>query len=171
MFKGDKFVGELTGLETIFHLMVINKFNSCTISVPNIFKDEDSNTDLMLLKKKNSKINVDFVDGIPHISVQIYLQGYGLSLGPDTDYSSKEELEKINTSAEKFLETEITNYLYKTSKEFNSDIDGFGKKAVLKYLTIGDWNTSNWLENYKNSVFDVKVTVNIKTGYKLNKTP
>ena len=83
--------------------MIINRFKSCTLSVPNMITDSSSNIDLILLKKKNPKISVDFNNGTPHICVQIFLHGYGLSLGEDTDYSSKEELGKINNSAEIFL--------------------------------------------------------------------
>jgi spore germination protein KC len=171
VFRDDSLVGELTGMETICHLMVMNKFESCTISAPDLYNSNHSNFDLRLFKKKSPKIKVDIINGIPYIYVEIFLQGYGLSLDSETDYSSEEGLNNINTSAETFLENKIKDYLNKTSKEFNSDIDGFGKKAISKYLTIGDWNNSNWLDNYKNSVFDVKVHVNIKSGYEFNKAP
>ena len=170
VFYNDKLIGELSGIETIYHLMVMNKFESCTISVPNL-KETNSNIDLRLFKQKKPKIKVDIINEAPHISVELFLQGYGLSLDSTIDYSSNDSLKNINLYAENFLEKEVTNYLNKTSQEFNSDIDGFGKKAISKYLTIGDWNNSNWLENYKNSDFEVKVHVNIKSGYEFNKTP
>lgn len=171
VFNGDKLVGELTGMETICHLMVMNEFESCTISVPDIFDKTHNNIDLRLYKKRNPKIKVDLVNGTPYISVEVFLQGYGLSLDSNTDYSSEEDLKKIDASAEFYLESEIRNYLYKTAKEFNSDIDGFGRKVVSKYLTIDEWIESNWLDNYKNSFFKVKATVNIKSGYEFNKSP
>lgn len=171
VFKDDKFVGELTGLETIWHLMITNKFKSCTISVPNLYNSNFPNIDLKLLKEKNPKIKVEIINGSPFINIEIFVTGYGLSLDDYTDYSSTKILSEINTSAKSYIEKEILNYLYKTSKEFNSDIDGFGKKAISKYLTINDWNNSNWLDNYKNSVFNVNVNVNIKSGYEFNKAP
>ena len=158
-------------METICHLMVMNKFESCTISVPDPYNPNHSNIDLRLLKKRKPNLKVEMINGSPYIHVEVFVQGYGLSLDSDTDYSSEEELKKINASAENFLENKIRDYLYKTAKEFNSDIDGFGKKAISKYLTIGDWHNSNWLDNYQNSFFDVKVHVNIKSGYEFNKSP
>lgn len=171
VFRDDTLVGELTGMETICHLMVMNEFEGCTISAPDLYNPNHSNFDLRLFKKKNPKIKVNIINGIPYIYVEIFLEGYGLSLDSDTDYSSEEGLNNINKSAEYFLENKIKNYLNKTAKEFNSDIDGFGKKAISKYLTIDDWHDSNWLDNYKNSSFDVKVHVNIKSGYEFNKSP
>ena len=171
VFYNDKLIGELTGMETICHLMVMNKFESCTISVPDLFNTNHSNIDLRLFIKKNPNIKVEIVNGSPFIHVEVYLQGYGLSLDSNTDYSSQEELNKINKSAENYIENKIKDYLYKTAKEFNSDIDGCGKIAIYKYLTINDWHNSNWLDNYQNSFFDVKAHVNIKSGYEFNKSP
>ena len=151
--------------------MVMNKFESCTVSVPDLYNPNHANFDLKLYKKKNPRIKVEIKNGIPYIYVELFLQGYGLSLDSLTNYGSETELNKINSCAEIFLENKIQEYLNKTSKEFNSDIDGFGKKAISKYLTIGDWNNSNWLENYKNSNFNIKVHVNIKSGYEFNKSP
>ena len=151
--------------------MISNKFESCTLSVPYLYDQNHSYIYLRLFKKRKTNIKVDIINGTPYISVEIFLQGYGLSLDTDTDYSSEEELKKIDTSAEYYLESKIKEYLYKTSRDFNSDIDGFGKKAISKYLTIDEWHDSNWLVNYKNSFFKVKVNVNVKSGYEFNKSP
>lgn len=158
-------------METICHLMVMNKFKSCTISVPDLFNTNHLNIDLRLYKKRNPKITVEQINGTPFIHVEIFVEGYGLSLDEDTDYGSEDDLKKINTSAKFYLECNIRDYLYKTAKNFNSDIDGFGKKAIMQYKTIDEWNNANWLDNYKNSFFDVSVNVNIKSGYEFNKAP
>ena len=55
--------------------------------------------------------------------------------------------------------------LYKTAKEYHSDIDGFGKHAVKYFLTMQEWNDYNWLDNYKNSTFNVTVDSTLKSGY------
>ena len=56
------------------------------------------------------------------------------------------------------------DYLYKTSLEFNSDSCGFGKFAIVTFLTTEDWNKYNWMNNYKNSIFKVNVNSSIKSG-------
>lgn len=170
VFYGDKLVGELTGIETLCHLIVTSTLNRCTISVQNPF-DQNSAIDLYINQKQKPKINLDFINGTPYISIEVFLEGYGLTLNKYVDYSSPVTLEQINKSAEQYLKSELENYLYKTSKEFKSDIAGFGKYALSKYLTIDKWHKSNWLENYKNSFFDVKVNVNIKSGYEFNNVP
>lgn len=47
--------------------------------------------------------------------------------------------------------------MYKTSLEYDSDMLGFGRFAISKFKTNGDWENYNWKDNYKNSIFNVKV--------------
>ena len=72
---------------------------------------------------------------------------------------------KIEEACNKYLTQNITNYLYKTAKEFHSDIDGFGEHAVKYFLTMQDWSNYNWLESYKDSTFNVTVDSTLKSGY------
>lgn len=170
VFRDDKLVGELNGIETICYLLVTNGFKNSTLSIPDPF-NINSSVDLRLNKKRNSKVSVDFVNNSPYISVEVFLEGYGISLDESTDYSSVEDISILNNYAEQYLKLQLENYLYKTSKELNSDISGFGKYALSKYLTWDEWISSNWLENYKNSFFNVKVHVNIQSGGEFNKSP
>lgn len=170
VFYDDKLIGELNGLETICNLLITNSLNSCTISVPDV-SNVNSNIDLHINRKQKTKVDVEFINNSPYITVEVFIEGYGLSLTDNTNYNSSQYLNELNQSTEEYLKLQLENYLYKTSKEFNSDISGFGKHALSKYLTISDWLSSNWLDNYKNAFFDVKVTANIKSGYEFNVAP
>ena len=66
--------------------------------------------------------------------------------------------------ADKYLKKALNDYLYKTAKEYNCDIDGFGKYAVKYFTTIQDWQAYNWLDNFQNSTFNVNVETTIKSG-------
>ena len=50
------------------------------------------------------------------------------------------------------------------SKEYNSDIDNFGKYVIKNYTTWDEWSKSDWLSNFKNSFFSVHVDTNIQNG-------
>lgn len=170
VFHDDKLVGELSGLETICFLLVSDKIESCTISVPSPFETE-SEIDLLIRKSKNSKISVEIINGSPYISVDLFLEAHGLTLNETVDYTSIKDIKQIESSSEKYLKSLITNFLYKTSKEFNSDISGFGKYALSKYLTWQDWENSNWNENYKNAFFNVTINISIISGSEFDKSP
>lgn len=170
VFYNDRLVGELNGLETISHLIVTNKLDTCIITIPSPF-NFNSTIDLHINRTKNTDINLEIVNGTPLIYINIYLEGFGVSLDENTNYNSKESIKTLNNYAEEYITTQIENYLYKTSIEFNSDIASFGKYALQKHTTWDKWINSNWLKNYKYSFFVVNVEANIKSGYEYNKSP
>jgi len=166
VFFADTLVGELNGIETICHLIVTNRLKTCNITIPNPLT-ENENIDLSLNLKHNTKNKVNLVNGSPYINTNISIEAKILSINNDSEYLNKTNLEKIEESVNKYLEIKISDYLYKTSKEFGSDIVGFGKFAVSKFLYWDDWVDYNWLNNYKNSFFTVNVNTNIKSTYML----
>lgn len=187
VFSKDKLVGELSAQESIWHLMVSSKLQSCVISIPNPIGDTES-IDINLRLKQDTKNSVELVNGTPHISSKLKVeasitsatqqstsnknmtsaQGGSFSKQQSSDlsgnYYSQENLKLIEDVCNDYLEKNITDYLYKTSKEYKSDIDGFGKYAVKYFTTIQDWQEYNWLDNYKNSIFNVEVETNLKSG-------
>lgn len=170
VFRDDKLVGELTGFENICFLLISDKIEICTISVPSPF-ETNSEIDLSVRKSKAPKIKVDLINGSPYISVDLFLEAHGLTLNDSVDYTSLSDIELLQNSAKQYLELQVTNFLYKTAKEFNSDISGFGKYALSKYSTWDEWKNSNWTENYKNSFFNVNVNITVLSGSEFDKSP
>ena len=76
----------------------------------------------------------------------------------------------ISNSCNKYLESLISGYLYKTSKEFKSDINGFGRYLLSNFTTNKQFNDFGWLNNYINTTFDVNVDTNVDSGFLLKKT-
>lgn len=169
VFSGDKMVGELNGIETICHLLVIGQLETCVISIPSPFTPDET-IDLKIKLNKKTKNKVEFVNSSPFISVDVNLKSTILSMNKDRDYLSEENLELLESYANSYLEENISSYLYKTSKEFHSDIAGFGKYAVSNFLFWQDWKDYNWLSNYQNAFFTVHVSNNIRSGQLLLKT-
>lgn len=169
VFHGDKFVGELTGLDTICHSIVNNDLKECRLSIPSPFKSGNY-LDLLLTSEKSPKKSVSLINSSPLVNVEVYLIAYGLSLDENTTYNSEEALSLIQKYAEKYISNQISTYLYKTAKEYNSDICGFGKYVVTNYATLNEWYDSNWLEKYKNSFFNVNVNVIVKSGNTFTKS-
>lgn len=169
IFKNDKLVGELSAQETIWHMIVSNQLKSCTISIPDPLGDTES-IDLNLKLDCVPKKSVNLINGTPHISCKIKIKAQILSAtqqstSNETNYYKKENLRLIETTCNEYLEKNIKDYLYKTAKTYNSDIDGFGKYAVKYFSTTQSWEEYNWLDNYHNSIFNVEVDSTIKSGY------
>lgn len=163
IFKKDILVGELTAIETISHLMVTNGFKSTTLSIENPLIS-NSIIDLYIYKDKSPKKKVYFVNGAPYITIDCKFNARLLSVDDNSYINSEEFLNQVGKSASKYLKTNILQYLYKTSKIFNTDTAGLGRKAIGHFTTVSDWENYNWLNNYKNSFFKVNVDTNVRSG-------
>ena len=169
VFKGDKLVGELNSIETLSFLATRNEISSFLVSVPDP-NDSNSYIDIYLTPIIDSRIDVDIVNGSPYIKVSYSFTGRIYSMKADSDYLDDEVLDKISDSCSNYLKTVFSNYLYKTSKDLQSDINGFGKNAKSKFLTTQDFENYNWLEHYSDSFFDVSVDASIRSSYLLTET-
>lgn len=163
VFKDDVFVGELNALETICHFIINNELETCTLTIPSPFSQNDT-IDLSLRSNGKTKIKLDFVNGSPYIRVKCNLVARILSINSNSNYLNDKNLKILSDYANSYLEENISNYLYKISKEYQADIDCFGRYAVSKFLYWQDWEDYNWLDDFKNSFFSVDVNCNVKSG-------
>ena len=164
VFVGDKLVGELNNVETLCHLIITNQLESGTVTVPNPF-NFDSNVSVYISLNKDTKNRVSFVNGYPYIECNIDITGDVQSMEPSIDLNNSEHVDILNSYVNTYLEDTISSYLYKTAKEFNADIAGFGKFAISQYNTWKEWEASDWLNNYQNAFFKVTVKTNLQGGY------
>ena len=163
VFNNDKLVGELTGMESLCHLLVVDKLESATIGVPNPY-DTNSVISLYITYAKKPKISVKLINGTPYIECNIKLTGSILSLDENVNYSDSYTLNLIEDYTNSYLQQNIASYLYKTSKKYKSDIGNFGRHVINNYSTWNDWIESDWLDNYKNAFFTVKVDTTLQSS-------
>lgn len=168
-FKEDKLVGELSALETISFLAVKNKVDRFLISVPN---PEDSNQylDIYLTPTGSTNIDIDTSTSSPYVKVKTGFSGRIYSMSDNAKYLEPDVINAISESCNKYLESIFSDYLYKTSKEFKSDINGFGKYALNNFFTTQDIDNYNWLGNYQNAFFEVNVDTSVKSGMLITET-
>ncbi len=169
IFNGDKLVGELNAIETLCHLINTNDVSTFILSVPNP-NDETQMLDISMSHKRKDKVYVDTSSGTPYISLNIKLTGKILTVTSDSNYIDENNLKSIGNYTNSYLESTISNYLYKTSKEFKSDIDSFGRYAIRKFLTEDDWNNYDWFNKYKDAFFNVTVDADIKSSHLLTES-
>ena len=169
VFDGDKLCGELTAVESICHLLIQHKIDSCIVSVNNPI-DESKKIELQLYPTKKPKISVDIKDNVPHIYINIALNADILTLEDNINYQSDEILNKISDSTKKYLENELKNYTDKVSKEYGTDIDHFCTKAFGHFATIPEWKEFNWTEKYKNANFHISIDTNVISSLLITKT-
>ena len=172
-FKEDKLVGTLTAEETLAHLLLTNQLKSCNISVPDP-DDESKKIDLFLTSNHTAKVQVSILNGTPfvksHLTVNAKLASVD-SLSKETSpESSEQRLKKVEQSAEHYLKTLLSNYCYKTAKEFHSDIAGFGRHAIHNFKTSDEFDEYDWQNHYQDAFFETDAKVTIKSGFLLTGT-
>ncbi len=169
VFKDDKLVGKLTSSETLAHLLLTSELKSCNISVNNP-ENENDKIDLLLTVNHSPKSEVYIANGIPYIKTSVTVDAKISSIDNLSQKMTEERLNKIEESASNYLKTLIYSYLYKTSKEFHSDIAGFGKYALGKFETMKEFEDYDWLNHYQYAFFEVETNVTIKSGFLLTGT-
>lgn len=164
VFRWGKLVGELDGLENICHMIISGKLNSCNVQIEDP-EGNSENINVSIQLKNNPKRTVKLVNETPFIKIDVNLSVRMLAITPGKDYLKSETTEKLEEKINIYFKELISSYLYKTSKEFNSDIDGFGKQAIKYFLTKQEWDNYDWLNKYKDSFFEVNVSSKIRSGY------
>lgn len=169
VFKDDKLVGELNSIETLSFLATRNEISSFLVSVPDP-NDSNSYIDIYLTPIIDTNVDVDIVNGSPYIKVSYSFTGRIYSMKQDSNYLDDNVLQKVSQSCSSYLKTVFSNYLYKTAKDLNADINAFGKSARSNFLTLQEFEDYNWLEHYIDSFFDVSVDASIRSSYLLTET-
>ena len=167
VFKNQTFVGNLTVNESIAHLIVTNDLESSVISIENPFiENEFMDLDLNL---KNTNIDVKLVNNMPYIKINSSVICKIKSASKEFDYSSINNLSIIKNKVDEYLSNLIKDYLYKISREYNSDIAYFSEILSTKYLTVEEFNKVPWENIFKDSIFEVSVDSSINSSYLFNK--
>ena len=171
VFNADKLCGELTATESICHLLITNKLDSCIISIDNpISEKETKKIEIQLFPSQKTKINLNIVNDTPHISLQLSLNADIMTLDTDVNYETNNVLSKISKTTEQYLKTQFNAYLNKVTKQYNVDIDDFSLKGPAHFSTIPEWEKFNWDEKFKKTEFDIDIDINVLSTILITKT-
>ncbi len=168
VFNDDVMLGTLSPLQTIAHLMITNELDTCMISIKNPFREDDL-VDLNLKKCTTPIIHVDLINHTPYITVDISVKGSINSSGEGFDYTIPENIKKVEQNANAYLEKLMKEYLYTISKDYHSDVVGFGGILGSRFLTTDEFAKVKWNEIFKDSFFKVTVDTTIISSHLFNK--
>lgn len=169
VFNRGKLVGELNAIETVSFNIIENDIDSFLISIPDP-ENDNSTLDLYLMPESDTKIKVDIINNSPYIKIDSSFSARLSTISSDSNYLDDNVLSSISLACNKYLENVIRDYLYKTSTDFKSDINGLGKHALSNFINNSDFENFNWNTNYCNSTFEVNVETNIISGSLLTQT-
>ena len=168
-FKDDKLVGELCALETTTYLALRNRVDRFLISIPDP-DDVNSYLDIYLYPDGNTNVTVDTSTSSPFIKVKAKFSGRIYSMANNSQYLNPELLKDLSETCNKYLESVFSDFLYRTSKDLKSDINGFGKYALNNFFTTQDYDNYNWCNHYQNAFFEVDIDTSIKSSMLITET-
>ena len=106
---------------------------------------------------------------MPLISINIFPEGNILSSGKSFDYTNTDNIKIVENAVNSYIKTNTKEYLYKITKEYNSDIVGFKGAFKSKFLTETDFDKTHWDEIFKDSIYEVSVNTLINSSSLFNK--
>ena len=168
-FSRDKLVGELTALESITFLTIRDNIKRFLVSVPDPV-NSGQYLDIYLTPKGSPNVKIDTSNSSPFIKANFNFSGQIYSMTDNSEYLKPEVLDLISSSCNRYLEILFTNFLYKTSKEFKTDITGLGKYAIKNFFTTQEFDNYNWHKNYQNAFFKVDINTIVKSGMLITDT-
>lgn len=169
VFNKDKLCGELTVSETISHLLINNKIDTCIISIDNPLK-EGVKMEVQLIPAKKCKKTTSIKDDKLIIDVDLTLDANVITLAEGIDYESNEVLNKISNAVKDYLSNEINNYFNKVSNEYGVDIDKFCLNAQKYFPTKQKLDEFNLKEKYKSAEFNSNINIDVISSLLLTKT-
>lgn len=163
VFKDGKYIGQLSEMDSICHLLITNDIDTFILSIP-IEGYPDNLLDLHVSSVRGTSIKVDTSSDSPNISVTVYCEAKILTVDEGTNYVDSKVFEDISKKGQEYLKQHIETYLNKTSKELKADIDSFSTHALSKYSTTEDWENYNWISKYENANFTVNVKFDVTSS-------
>lgn len=162
VFKQDKYIGELTAMDTLCSTIISGEVNSFLFRLDNteIYKDI---LEVTLFETTSPKINVDISNDEPTINIDLEFTGRIVGI-ENQDGSTDLDLEEISNVLSEYLKSYIIEYLNKTTSEFGCDLNGFFNYAKCNFLTTSEWEDYDWMAKYENSRFNVSIKANVAYG-------
>ena len=155
--------------ESLCYSLLEDEVDNFLVSIDNPFY-ENQKIDISVDSLSSSSIDVDTSGENPIINIKINLRAKTLTGQDKLDYSDTKTLKQLNSSLKDYLSSQITNYLYKTSREYKSDINQFYRVARRKFTTITDFENYNWEQKYENAEFNVEINSDIISSLLIQNT-
>lgn len=154
IFKDDKYIGDLSTIETLCYSLLKDEVDNFVLTISNPL-DESEKVDIKVGDLSQLKTDIDVSNDNPIISIKFNLTAEVINVLNNEHLPYDKTLEKLNSGLKDYLTAEFKSYLYKTSREYKSDINEFYKIAKRRFLTNSDFSNYDWARKYENAEFNI----------------
>lgn len=160
VFKDDKYVGSLSTIETLCYSLLKDEVDNFVLTITNPF-NETEKVDIKVGDLSQLKTDIDISKDTPVINIKFNLTAEVINVLDNQNTPYDKTLEKLNFALKEYLTEEFKSYLYKTSREYNSDINEFYKIAKRQFITNSDFSNYDWVNKYETAEFNVEFNEDI----------
>ena len=160
VFKDDKYVGSLSTTETLCYSLLKDEVDNFVLTITSPF-DEAEKVDIKVGDLSQLKTDIDISKDTPVINIKFNLTAEVINVLDNQNTPYDKTLEKLNFALKEYLTEEFKSYLYKSSREYNSDINEFYKIAKRQFITNSDFSNYDWANKYETAEFNVEFNEDI----------
>ena len=164
VFNKDKYIGNLSAIETLCYTLIEEEVDNFSVCIDHP-TNPDKKIDVSVSSLEPNNVKVDISKDNPIITIKLNLTAKALTGQNSLDFSDKDTLNSVNSALKEFLTSKMKNFLYKTSKEYGCDINGFYRLVKQKFLTIPEYDNYNWEEMYKKADFNVEIDSDVISSF------
>lgn len=164
VFNKDKYIGNLSAIETLCYTLIEEEVDNFSVCIDHP-TNPDKKIDVSVSRLEPTNVKVDISKDNPIITIKLNLTAKALTGQNSLDFSDKDTLNSVNSALKEFLTSKMKDFLYKTSKVYGCDINGFYKLVKQKFLTIPEYDNYNWEEMYKKADFNVEIDSDVISSF------
>ena len=164
VFNKDKYIGNLSAIETLCYTLIEEEVDNFSVCIDHP-TNPDKKIDVSVSSLEPNNVKVDISKDNPIITIKLNLTAKALTGQNSLDFSDKDTLNSVNSALKEFLTSKMKDFLYKTSKEYGCDINGFYRLVKQKFLTIPEYDNYNWEEMYKKADFNVEIDSDVISSF------
>lgn len=164
VFNKDKYIGNLSAIETLCYTLIEEEVDNFSVCIDNPITP-NKKIDISVSSLEPAYTKIDISNNSPTITIKLNLTAKALTGQDSLDFSNKDTLNTVNAALKDYLTSKMKDFLYKTSRDYSSDINGFYRLVKQKFLTIPEYESYNWEEKYKQAEFNIEIDSNVISSF------
>ena len=159
LFNSTKYREKISKDKTAFLNILYDKVNNTALAYD---YEDNKNVSLIIVNSKTER-NLTLKNGVPHFKIKVKMQAdiSEISGGVSTK-TETQDIERIKSAGEKYIENETKKLLNSLYNEYNSDSVGLARLIYINEKDFFKRNEKNLDSVLQNSVYEVEVDLEVR---------
>lgn len=159
LFNSTKYREKISKDKTVFINILYDKVNNTALA----YDYEDNKKVSLNIVNSKTERNLTLKNGVPHFKIKVKMQAdiSEISGGVSTK-TETQDIERIKSAGEKYIENETKKLLNSLYNEYNSDSVGLARLIYINEKDFFKRNEKNLDSVLQNSVYEVEVDLEVR---------